>query len=176
MSYEQFFRHADEQEKRYIAELEHHLYKKECRSLLFLLLLFSCSFIVGLVSLFVPMRIGTVLAGLMIAAGGLLIPVTVISLHIVKRQLQKIGRCDYRVQDVIITDVHNEIHGLRSNQYVTFTSGTGEEYRMNTNTTGDAALMQGLKGLLVIINDEKNILLTCKYRFLPSGVQGNDDR
>ena len=32
-------------------------------------------------------------------------------------------------------------------------------------------LVRGAKGLLVIINDEKNILLTCKYRFFFSGVK-----
>jgi hypothetical protein len=37
---------------------------------------------------------------------------------------------------------------------------------MNTKTTGDGALIKGLSGMLVIINGEKNILLTCKYRFM----------
>ena len=160
MSDEHFFRDADEREQRLITGQE-----RKCRSFIFLLLLFSGAFVLGLISFFIQIRIGTVLAVFMIAAGCVLIPVTVVSIRITKRQLGKVEQGDYRVQDVIITEVHNEIHGLRSNQYVTFTSGTGENYIMNTNTTGDAALVQGAKGLLVILNDEQNILLTCKYRF-----------
>ena len=165
MSDEQFFRQADEQEKSYIAENECFLYKRERRSFVILLLLFAGAFIVGLVSFFVPMGIGVALAVVLIAAGVLMSIVTVISLRSKKRQLNKVRRGDYGVQHVVITDVHNEIHGLKSNQYVTFTSGTGAEYRMNTNTSGDQSLFRGRKGLLVIINNEKNVLLTCKYRF-----------
>jgi len=171
MSDEQFFRQADEQEKSYIAESEQYLYQRQHKSFVLLLLIFTGAFIVGLVSLFVPMRIGVVLAVIMIASGILMIFVTATSLRITKRQLTKVRQGDYRVQNVTITDVHNEIRGLRSNQYVTFTSGTGAEYLMNTNTTGDQGLVRGAKGLLVIINDEKNILLTCKYRFFFSGVK-----
>ena len=170
MSDEQFFRQPDEREKNYIAENEHTLYKRQRRSFVFLLLLFACAFIVGLVSFFVPMGIGVALGVVMIAAGVIMSLISVIGLHATKRQLSKVDRGDYGVQHVVITDVHNEIHGVRSNQYVTFTSGTGAEYRMNTNTTGDQALFRGAKGLLVIIIDEKNVLLTCKYRFFASGM------
>ena len=170
MSDEQFFRQADEQEKSYIAESEQYLYQRQRKSFVLLLFIFTGAFIVGL-SLFVPMRIGVVLAVIMIASGILMIFVTATSLRITKRQLTKVRQGDYRVQNVTITDVHNEIRGLRSNQYVTFTSGTGAEYLMNTNTTGDQGLVRGAKGLLVIINDEKNILLTCKYRFFFSGMK-----
>jgi len=164
---ENFFRNVTEQEKRMIEASEELLYRRQQRSFLLLALIGVMSVGAAILSRFVRIGIGTVLCILMIIIGILLLAMIAFSMKITHRQLQKVRTCDYQVQDVVITDVHNEIHGLRSNQYVTFTSPAGENYVMNTETTGDASFIKGKCGLLIILNGEKNILLTCKYRFVP---------
>lgn len=166
-----FFRNPDDMEKALITEYEERLYKRQCISCVFLMLIFAFSFIIGLVSLFIPTGLGKTLSVFMIAAGIVFSVICYKSILIIKRQLQKIRDHDYMVQEVTITDVHNEIHGVSSDQIVTFTSDSKATYVMNTKTTGDQGLTRGKKGLLVIINGEENILLTCKYRFYPATVR-----
>ena len=160
-----FFRSADEQEKKLIAEYEHGLYKRELTSAVFLLLIFVISVAAAVISYFIPIGFGAVLRIFIIIAGAFLIAVTILSIKIIKRQLAKIMSGDYGVQNVTITETHNEIRGLSSDQIVTFTSGSGASYVMNTRTTGDMSLAAGKAGLLVIISGEENVLLTRKYRF-----------
>jgi len=172
MNGDHFFREANEQEKRMIAENEEMLYRRERRNYVILMLLFASTFSVALISFFAHIGIGMVLRIVMITVSLVLAVIVMISLRTIARQRNEIRASDYKVQDVIIIDVHNEIHGLKSDQHVTFEAMNGETYKMNTHTTGDMGLVRGAKGLLVILNGERNILLTCKYRFFPIVTDG----
>ena len=162
-----FFREAEEQEKKWIAANEAVLYKRQCKSFIMLMILFAFCLTMGILGLFFPIGLGRLFCIVMIPISIILLVILTIGIWTTKRQLAKVRNGDYGVQNVTITDVHNEVHGLKSDQLVTFTAEFGESYEMNTHTTGDASLIQGRSGLLVIIHGESNILLTSKYRFFP---------
>ena len=161
------FREAEEQEKKWIAANEAVFYKRQCKSFIMLMILFAFCLTMGILGLFFPIGLGRLFCIVMIPISIILLVILTIGIWTTKRQLAKVRNGDYGVQNVIITDVHNEVHGLKSDQLVTFTAEIGESYEMNTHTTGDAGLIRGAAGLLVILHGESNILLTCKYRFFP---------
>ena len=162
-----FFRDAEDQEKAWIAANEAILYKRQCKSFIMLIILFAFCLTMGILGLFFPIGLGRLFCIVMIPISIFLVVITAIGIWTTKRQLVKVRNGDYGVQNVTITDVHNEVHGIKSDQHVTFTAENGESYEMNTHTTGDAGLIRGTAGLLVILHGESNILLTSKYRFFP---------
>ena len=164
---EDFFRDAEDWEKAWIAANEAMLYKRQLRSFIMLMILFTFSLVMGILGLFFPFGLGRLFCIVMIPVSIVLLVITAVGIWTTKRQLVKVRNGDYGVQNVTITDVHNEVHGLKSDQHVTFTAENGEAYEMNTHTTGDASLIRGAAGLLVILHGESNILLTSKYRFFP---------
>ena len=161
------FRDAEDPEKAWIAANEAMFYKRQRKSFIMLMILFAFCLTMGILGLFFPMGLGRCFCIVMIPISIILLVILTIGMWTAKRQLVKVRNGDYGVQNVTITDVHNEVHGLKSDQLVTFMAEFGESYEMNTHTTGDASLIQGRSGLLVIIHGETNTLLTSKYRFFP---------
>ncbi len=164
---ENFFREAEEPEKAWIAANEAMLYKRQLKSFIMLMILFAFCLTMGILGLFFPIGLGRLFCIVMIPISIILLVILSIGIWTTKRQLAKVRNGDYGVRNVTVTDVHNEVHGLKSDQHVTFTAENGESYEMNTHTTGDASLFRGAAGLLVILHGESNILFTCKYRFFP---------
>ena len=164
---EGFFRDAEDPEKAWIAANEAVFHKRQRKSFIMLMILFAFCLTMGILGLFFPMGLGRCVCIVMIPISIIMLVIMAIGMWTAKRQLVKVRNGDYSVQNVTITDVHNEVHGLKSDQHVTFTAENGESYEMNTHTTGDAGLIRGAAGLLVILHGESNILLTCKYRFFP---------
>lgn len=162
-----FFRTATSSEQTLISRHEESRYSREINAVRTLLIAEGVAALAVIFDLIFPfLHLGIIRRLILLVLDVFLLYVTLVSLNITMRQRCKIKGNSYHVQDVTITDVRNEFHGLRSDMIVTFTNDKKETYVLNTNTTRDAALVKGATGLLVIIDDEKNVLLTNNYRFI----------
>lgn len=161
-----FFRTATPEEQALISQSEDTRYGRETKSIRILLIAEIIAALAVVVDFIFPvLHLGAIRRLVLLVLDVFLLYITLGSFNITRRQLRKIKGGSYKVQTVTITDVHNEAHGIRSDMIVTFDDGNEGTYTLNTNTTGDMALVQGYSGLLVIIDDEKNVLLTNSYRF-----------
>lgn len=170
-----FFRNPNSDEHLLIKEEEDIRYGKEIKSIRILLIIEGIAAIAAILGFFLPIGIGLSRRIILLVIDAFLVGVTIPSLIITNRQFKKINELSYKVQNVTVTDVHNEVHGLISDMIVTFTSDDESTYTMNTNTTGDMIFAKGIKGLLVIIDGEKNVLLTSKYRFHVTHLEESHD-
>ena len=124
-----FFREAEEQEKKWIAANEAVFYKRQCKSFIMLMILFAFCLTMGILGLFFPVGLGRCFCIVMIPISIIMLVIMAIGMWTAKRQLVKVRNGDYGVQNVTITDVHNEVHGLKSDQHVTFTAENGEHMK-----------------------------------------------
>lgn len=163
----EFFRKPDSNELAMVQINEEVRHRKDGKSYRILYTMSIIAIVAALLAFVLPtlVKIGVVRRLVLLVLGGIILIMTHKSYLISKRHLNKVKAGDFVVQDVTITDTRNVVHGMSSDQHVFFTSRDGKVYELNTNTTGDGNLVKGHHGLLVIINDEKNVLMTANYRF-----------
>lgn len=155
---------ADEQSR--IKDNEEERYGREIKAIRTLLIVEGIAAVASILGFFLPIGIGLSRRIILLVIDAFLLYITLSSLNITNRQRRKINGGSYKVQNVTVAKTHQESYGLKSDMIVTFVSDEEKTYVMNTNTTSDMVFERGAKGLLVIIDDEKNVLLTNMYRFL----------
>ncbi|MCQ2528845.1 MAG: hypothetical protein MJ108_06995 [Saccharofermentans sp.] len=161
-----FFRMPSSDEQSRIKGNEEERYGREIKAIRTLLIVEGIAAVASILGFFLPIGIGLSRRIILLAIDAFLLYITLTSLNITNRQRRKINGGSYRVQNVTVAKTHQESHGLKSDMIVTFVSDENKTYVMNTNTTCDMVFERGAKGLLVVIDDEKNVLLTNMYRFL----------
>ena len=164
-SKDSFFRQATPEEMQMIKIVEEARYQKERRTMLILLIFSSISVVLALYFLLGNTN-WTLLRSIVFLV--LAVSVTIISsasLKLNSRQINSIRAGKYKVQNIVVTKTRNITHGLISDMYVTLQNEAGQTYEFNTHTTNDGLLTHGIKGLFLLIDNEKTQLLVNNYRF-----------
>lgn len=168
-----FTRPATPEEHNYIYNQEKIRYKDEIKKYSILMTSELFLIVLSIATLFIRTILGTILGICFIAIGSFFLYKTFEAMRITKRQLSKIESSTYRIQNVLIQETHIEVTWLSSKLVAYVYDEDGKRFPLYTNLTSSETIVQGARGIMVILEDEKNSFMTFRYRFYPEEHEAN---